>query len=279
MKIKILGTGTSTGIPIPGCNCKVCLSDDPFNKRLRCSIYLEFEPTDIDPDSQTDLAKSSSEILGSCLVDTSTDLRQQALKFQVTDVQSVLYTHAHADHCHGIDDLRVFNFIHGNRIPVYGSPSVTSELSSKFSYVFHDDPSYQGGATAKLDLFPLEAGEAFSLFGVEILPIPILHGNQEIFGYRFGDFAYLTDCSSIPKSSYAYLQNLKILIIDGLRYKPHPTHLTLDQAIAEVEKIEPENAWLTHISHDVDHEEGNTYLQNNSKRSIELAWDGLELRL
>ncbi len=285
MKVTILGTGTSTGIPVPGCKCRVCTSIEPVNKRLRCSVYIQFTKDDIDPNApkippeQNYNTDDQEDTIGSCLIDTSTDLRQQALRAEITDVRSVLYTHAHADHCHGIDDVRVFNFIHGKRIPVYSSRGVVDELEDKFAYVFKDDPNYQGGATAKLDLFPIKAGEPFYLFGVKVIPIPILHGKQEIFGYRFGNFAYLTDCSEIPKKSYCLLENLEILILDGLRYDPHPTHLSLDQAIQEVAKIKPKQTWLTHISHDVDHNQGNKYLRENSDYSIALSWDGQTLSL
>ncbi len=273
MKITVLGTGTSTGVPVPGCDCPVCQSDNPRNQRFRCSIHIELQNTDLPK------ASDSTESVGSILIDTAPDLRSQALAFGIRDVRSVLYTHSHADHCHGIDDLRVFNFINKSRIPVYAAEPDFSELEEKFSYVFKDNPRYQGGATAKLDLIKIEALKSFNLFGVDVLPIPIFHGDNPILGFRIGDFAYLTDCSRIPEESLEKLRGLEQLIIDGLRDRPHPTHMTVDNALSQIKKLEPKHAWLTHISHELEHEEANQRIRKMGYSNVELAYDGLVLNI
>ncbi len=262
MRVTVLGTGTSTGVPIPGCSCGVCSSEEPRNKRLRCSIFVEDQ-------------KGS----GGVLVDTSPDLRIQALRSGITDVKAVLYTHTHADHVHGIDDLRSFNFINKRSIPLYGLPEHTDELLRKFSYCFIKNTAYEGGAPPQLELKNLEPAETLSLDSIEIVPLLLHHGSARVLGYRFNSFAYLTDCSHIPEESGAKLRELDVLIIDGLRERPHKTHFNIEQAIEQIEILRPGRAYLTHMSHEVDYETTNTMLAQASSIPIELAYDGLTLDL
>ena len=264
-KATVLGCGTSTGVPIPGCSCDVCTSDNPRNKRLRPSIYLE-------------LALGNDTNKG-VLIDTSTDLRQQALRQKIASIDAVLYTHSHADHIFGIDDLRSFNFIQKNPIPVYAKKSTAADLSRLFKYAFFPDPNYQGGAPPRLELHTIEAYQALNLFGANFIPLPLLHGTMEIFGYRLGNFAYLTDCSSIPEKTKEHLQNLDTLILDGLRDRPHKTHFTLKQAVYEIEQLKPKQSYLTHMSHDIEYEEANQRLAQSTEQNVELAYDGLEFSI
>ena len=271
MKVTVLGTGTSTGIPIPGCACEVCTSSNSRNKRLRTSIFVELTSADLG----TSGAKSSEETIGRVLIDTSTDLRQQALTHGIVRIDKVLFTHTHADHTFGIDDLRSFNFVMRSSIDVYASETSAKDLLQKFRYCFQYDPAYEGGAPPKLNLLEIEAYTPLSLFGVEILPLPVLHGTLEVFAYRIGSFAYVTDCSSIPERSRACLRNLDVLILDGLRNRPHKTHFTVEQAVQEIEDLQPKRTFLTHISHELDHEKTNNTLHEITKQHVELAYDGL----
>ena len=260
MKVRVLGSGTSTGVPIPGCRCDVCLSTNPRDNRLRASILLELPQHRI-------------------LIDTSTDLRQQSLRAEISSIDAVLFTHTHADHVSGIDDLRSFNFINGCVIPIYGDEATCSELSSKYRYAFFLDPDYEGGSPPRLTLHQLEPYVPTNICGVEILPLPIFHGRLQILGYRIGDFAYLTDCSSIPERTKQMLHGLDTLILDGLRHRPHPTHFTIEQAVREIETINPRKAFLTHLSHEVEYFSGNKRIKELTSSAIELAYDGLEIEL
>lgn len=274
MKVTLLGTGTSSGVPVPGCTCRVCSSGKAKNQRLRTSILIELERRDL-PSSNID----SKEVVARVLVDTSPDLRYQSLRAKISSVDAVLYTHVHADHVFGIDDLRSFNFVNGREIPIYASEKTCSELETRFSYAFFPDPNYEGGAPPKLKLHRINSYEKFELFGVPFLPLLVEHGATEVFAYRVGNFAYATDCVSIPKASRENLLNLDALILDGLRIRPHNTHFTIERAAKEVEFLRPKKAYLTHISHEVDHDEGNDLLRALSRQDVELAYDGLVIEL
>ena len=265
MKVRILGTGTSTGVPIPGCLCEVCTSKNPKNNRLRCSVHIEYIDAASNPYS--------------LLIDTSTDLRQQALRANLNCIDAVLFTHTHADHVHGIDDLRSFNFINNTNIDLYAIKASADELESKFRYCFHKDPVYEGGAPPRLRLHRFEPNEALTLGNREIVPLPVRHGSLEVMGYRSENFAYITDCSEIPPATKELLKNVEIVVLDGLRNRPHKTHFTIDQAIAELEQIAPKRAYLTHISHELEHEQTNQELKAKSSIPIELAYDCLEFVL
>lgn len=252
LDISILGSGTSTGIPVVGCDCSVCRSSEPRNQRTRCSILLHFEGHNI-------------------LIDTSTDLRQQALREDIRHIDAVLFTHCHADHVHGIDDLRVFSLRSREAIPIYGDKETLRRISHLFDYIFSDElPS---GYVPRLD--PFEVDGPFELFGLTIEPIPLLHGELEVLGYRCGPAAYLTDCNAIPDSSMPLLQDLQLLVIDGLRFRPHPTHFNIPQATAMAQRIGADRTLLTHLSHDVDHVQH----AKDLPAGIEFAYDGQRITL
>ncbi len=275
MRVTVLGSGTSSGVPIPGCYCSVCTSPDPRNNRLRTSVLLEIQGSDVGRAPQ---GSENEEIVAHLLIDTSTDLRAQALRAKIKSIDAVLYTHIHADHIYGIDDLRSFNFINRKTIPVYASNESAQQIEQLFRYAFHADPDYRTSAP-QLTLHRLEPYVPLQLFGVEILPLPVMHGMMEVYGFRVGNFCYITDCSFIPDRTKACMKNLKVLILDGLRSRPHPTHFTHAQAVNEIEQLKPELAYLTHISHEIDHEATNRELKQMTKRSVELAYDGLTLQV
>jgi len=249
MKITILGSGTSTGVPMVGCSCPVCSSEDPRDKRTRASIIVECSGKYI-------------------LVDTSTDLRKQAIRERIPHIDAVLFTHSHADHIHGIDDLRGFHFIHQRIIPCYGSEDSIETIARNFSYIF------KGMETAGYSplLEPHVVHDRIELFGCAIDPIPLLHGTMPATGYRFNDMAYLTDCSAIPDHSRAKLGGLKLLIIDALRYTPHPNHFNIEGALQVVEKLRPERAVLTHLTHEVPYRDG-----EKLPPGVEFAYDGMTI--
>jgi len=250
-RVTFLGSGTSHGVPMIGCDCGTCRSTDPRDRRSRPSIYLE-------------LADSTR-----VLVDTTPDLRHQALTFDVTRVDAVLYTHCHADHVMGLDEIRRFNLLQKSAIPCYGDRRTMQELRRTFAYVF--ESKEEGGGIPQLHVFTL--GGPFSLGRQEIVPVPIFHGKRLILGYRLGSFAYLTDCSGIPDESWALLQGVETLVVDALRHRPHPTHFTVAQALQVVERLAPRRAYLTHICHDLPHADTSATLP----AGVELAFDGLTL--
>lgn len=247
LDIVILGSGTSTGIPVVGCRCAVCRSQDPRNQRTRCSALLHCGGRNL-------------------LIDTSTDLRQQALREDIRHLDAVFYTHCHADHVHGIDDLRGFNLPGEKSIPLYAVPDTLNRLRKKFNYIF--DRSQPPGHIPKLSLHPVKG--PVRLFGLDIVPVPLHHGPQMATGYRCGPIAYLTDCNKIPDTSLALLDGLKLLVLDGLRFKPHPTHFNIPEAVAIAQSIGAEQTLLTHLSHDVDHQRHD----NDLPDGINLAYDG-----
>jgi phosphoribosyl 1,2-cyclic phosphate phosphodiesterase len=228
MEITILGSGTSTGVPMVGCNCRVCTSDDPKDKRTRASLLIRHEGRNI-------------------LIDAATDLRFKALREGVARVDAVLFTHSHADHVNGIDDLRGFHFLHREIIPCFGSRDTLDILEAGFRYIFHE---HDGSGYTPL-LQPIEVNEPFDLFGLTVVPVPLLHGRTRSLGYRIGRFAYLTDCSSIPEASLPLLEGLDLLVIDGLRWNAHPFHFNIEEAIAATRALKPGRTVLTHLSHDV----------------------------
>jgi phosphoribosyl 1,2-cyclic phosphate phosphodiesterase len=249
-RVTFLGTGTSHGVPMIGCGCATCRSTDPRDRRLRPSIYLEVAGG------------------GRILVDSATDLRQQALASGLTRVDAVLYTHAHADHILGLDELRRFNMIQGTTIPCYADAPTWDALRRTFFYVF-DGIARQGGGVPQLE--PREIDGPFDAAGVRVRPIPLLHGRLPILGFRFGTFAYLTDCNGIPDASWPLLDGVDTLVVDALRDKPHPTHFTVDEALAAVARIAPRRAFFTHMAHDLPHAATCARLP----RGVELAYDGL----
>lgn len=252
MKILFLGSGTSTGVPVIGCRCNTCSSDNPKNKRTRASILIANDERNI-------------------LIDTSTDLRFQALTFNIDRIDAVFFTHAHADHVHGIDELRSFNLIQGGAIPCFGSLDTMEAIKDKFGYIFNGPG--RNDWTPRLSMNIVKGG--FDLYGLTILPVSIYHGDNTILGYRMNDVAYLTDCSGIPDHSMNLLQNISVLILDATRYQPHAKHYGLNQAIEVIEELKPQRAILTHLSHAFEHDKVN----NELPPKIELAYDGMEIEV
>jgi phosphoribosyl 1,2-cyclic phosphate phosphodiesterase len=251
-RVIFLGTGTSHGVPMIGCTCETCRSTDEHDRRLRPSIYLTV------PGGPA------------ILVDTGTDLRQQALAHRLTKIDAILYTHSHADHVMGLDEVRRFNALQGGSIPAYADARTVEELRKTFGYVF-DPPREKGGGIPEIDLHAIDG--PFAIGSLAITPVPIMHGKRPILGFRFGSFAYLTDCSAIPEQSWPLLDDLGVLVLDALRHRPHPTHFTVAEAMAVVERLQPAKAYLTHICHDLPHAATNRTLPAN----VELAYDGLTL--
>lgn len=251
LTITVMGSGTSVGVPTIGCHCKVCRSDDPRDHRLRPSICVRWEGHAV-------------------VIDTGPDFRQQALSLNLDRIDAVLFTHAHADHILGLDDLRPFNFHQKDPIPVYGSEATLNVVRRVFAYIFHDAPTESSR--------PKIAAHAFDHLDIDVcgllfLPVPLRHGSSPAHGFRFGNAAYLTDHSEIPEESVPLLQDLDVLFLDALRYKPHPTHSTVDQSLLTVERLRPRRAFFTHISHDLGHERAESLLPPN----VRLAYDGLTI--
>lgn len=256
LRITMLGSGTSTGVPVVSCACAVCTSDDPRNRRLRPGLKIETGE-------------------GVVLIDTPTDLRQQALLFGLHRIDAVLFTHPHADHIFGLDEVRVFNFRQGTDIPCYGSPETLSALRRTFAYAF--EPGDEGGGKPRLELLPIDPGNgAFGLLDLEILPIPAFHGSMPVLGYRIGTFAYVTDCNRIPDESLARLEGVETLILGALRYRPHSTHFSIGEATEVARRLGVRRTIFTHLSHEVDH--GNLRAPLPTE-GIELGYDGLQLRI
>jgi phosphoribosyl 1,2-cyclic phosphate phosphodiesterase len=250
-KITVLGSGTSVGVPTVGCHCAVCRSTDPRDNRLRPSILISYAGRNV-------------------LIDTTPDFRTQALRVHLERLDAVVFTHSHADHIMGLDDVRPYNFRQKGQIPIYASPETMAAIRRVFLYIF--DETKKESNVPQLAAHVID-GSAFDLFGLEFLPVPVLHGSSSIYGFRFGKAAYLTDHSEIPESSMEYLQGLDVLFLDALRHKPHPTHSTVDRSIKTVEMLTPRRAFFTHISHDLPHERTEGLLPPN----VRLAYDGLEL--
>ncbi|MCD6287963.1 MAG: MBL fold metallo-hydrolase [Candidatus Hydrogenedentes bacterium] len=250
MRVLFLGTGTSVGVPVIGCTCPVCTSTDPRNNRLRVSLYIR---------TATGF---------SILIDTGPDLRQQALRYGITRVDAVLFTHAHADHIFGMDDLRRFNRDPDHALPCYADRKTSDSIKSIFGYSMNHR---MGGSLPLVHITEVE--NAFELGGVSVVPVPLKHGRRITTGYRIGGFAYLTDCNAIPQTSLPLLEGLDVLVIDGLRYRPHPTHFTIPEAIDAIERIGPRHAYITHLSHEIDHATVTAQLPDG----IELAYDGLDI--
>ncbi len=251
LKLTVLGSGTSVGVPTIGCTCKVCKSSDPRNRRLRPSLLVRWGEHNV-------------------VIDTGPDFREQALAADISKLDAILYTHAHADHILGIDDLRPFNYHQRGPIPIHCTASTLEVIQRVFAYIFHAGPSESSRPRIQPVIF---GGDTFEIAGLSFLPIPLKHGSGPCHGFRFGGAAYLTDHSVIPEESMPLLEGLDVLFLDALRYKPHPTHSTVDQSLKTVERLKPRRTYFTHISHDLEHERAESLLPPN----VRLAYDGLEI--
>jgi phosphoribosyl 1,2-cyclic phosphate phosphodiesterase len=247
-----LGTGTSVGVPMLGCDCEVCRSTDPRNHRYRCSVLLGTPQ-------------------GNLLIDTPPELRLQLLRENVRLVHAVLFTHYHADHLFGLDDVRPFPRLLGRPLPLYCTDEVEQKVREAFAYVFAPEAERLPlGAIPKLEFCRI-GREPFTALGERVTPIPLLHAHFNVLGFRVGDVAYCTDVSSIPDDSWPLLAGLRVLVLDALRPRPHPAHFGLDEALAVIARVKPERAYLTHMSHELEHEATNRRLPPG----VELAYDGL----
>ncbi|MDE3148718.1 MAG: MBL fold metallo-hydrolase, partial [Acidobacteriota bacterium] len=258
--LTFLGTGTSMGVPTLGCECAVCTSADPRDRRLRPSALLRWKDVDTGGRERA------------VVIDTGPDFREQALRAGLKCVDAVFYTHSHADHILGMDDLRPLSFRasrEGGPIPLYAAPETIAVLERVYEYTFSPQATYP--TRARVSLEPL--AERNFVHGVEFLRVPVMHGELKIAGFRFGRAAYLTDVSAIPEGSFALLEGVDVLVLSALRHKPHPSHATVEQAVAWARRIGAKQTWLTHIAHELGHEQTNRALPDGMR----LAYDGLSV--
>lgn len=250
--LTVLGSGTSTGVPTLRCTCPVCTSSDPRDQRLRPSVWLSFGGHEV-------------------VIDTTPDFRQQALRAAIPALDAVLFTHSHADHIMGMDDIRPYNFGRPEPLPIYANAATLADLRRVYQYVF--EASYAASAIPRIEAHELDG--PVELFGVQFEPVSVLHGQLPILGYRFGANAYITDVSQIPPASLAHLQDLDLLILDALRLRPHPTHFHLASALRLVKQLRPRRTYFTHIAHELPHAATEATLPDG----VHLAYDGLKLEI
>lgn len=252
----LLGTGTSNGVPMIGCHCEVCRSPNPKNKRTRTGVLVQAPK-------------------GNFLIDTPPELRLQLVREEIDVAHAVVYTHGHADHLFGLDDLRIFSYYLKRAIPLYCEPETERRIRLSFDYAFNNPyPNAHFGATPQLVLNTI-GEEPFPLLGLTVRPIRLWHGELAVLGFRINDVAFCTDVSRIPDESWPLLAGLDVLVLDALREKPHPTHFNIEQALEVVERVRPKQAFLTHIAHSIEHEATNARLP----AGVELAYDGLRVPL
>jgi phosphoribosyl 1,2-cyclic phosphate phosphodiesterase len=250
-----LGTGTSIGVPVIGCGCSTCASTDPHNNRLRCGLVLGLPG-------------------GNLLVDTPPDLRTQLLREKIGLVHATLFTHDHADHIFGLDDLRLFPYYLGHSMPVYCEDQVEARIRKSFDYAFAAEAQTYGGGVPQI-AFERITTAPFEVLSQRMIPIRLEHGKFRVLGFRFGNVAYCTDTNGIPAESWPLLEELDVLVLDALRPKPHPTHFSLDEAVEVARKLKPKRTFFTHMSHELEHEATNAALPSG----MELAYDGLRIPL
>lgn len=257
MRLTFLGTGTSFGVPQVGCDCPVCRSSDPRDKRTRCSVTIESNGRTI-------------------LIDTAPELRLQLLTNGIAQIDAVLYTHAHADHVNGIDDLRIFTARPGARqLSCYGPVEALEQIDRGFRYIFDDVQPYSGTSKPRLNLMPLEAGQVVEIAGMPVLPLAFEHGYVRVFGYRIGKVAYITDAKAIPDPAREQLRDLDLLVLNALWHRPHPTHLSIEEAVDTARSIGARRTFFTHLTHETGHAE----LAASLPPGIAPAYDGLTLEV
>ena len=267
----VLGSGTSHGVPSIGCDCAVCHSTDPRDRRTRPSILIELLDAR-DAGGRAPVGSTIANAVRYILVDTATDLRAQALACDVRRVDAILFTHSHADHVLGLDEVRRYNAMQRSPIGCYGDAQTLADLRCIFSYIF-EPPRQRGGGLPELTLFNI-AGP-FTMGGVEIVPVPLFHGRLPVLGFRIGRFAYLTDCNRIPDESWLLLDGVRVVILDALRDRPHSTHFSVSEALDVLARLKPERAYFTHICHDLPHAATCARLPHG----VELSYDGLVLNI
>ena len=249
----MLGVGSSAGTPVVGCSCAACSSTDPRNKRTRCSSIITLDSGE------------------NILIDTGPDLRNQSLRENIQRVDAVLYTHTHADHLHGIDDLRAFCQIQRKQIPLYAKADAVTHITQKFGYVLREPSNFWD--LPVLCIEPVDS--TFTLFGVRITPIPVMHGKSHIFGYRIGNIAYLTDVSEIPESSFPLLEGLDVILLDCLRETSHPTHINIEQSLAYISRINAQQSYMIHMTHELEY----ISLAKKLPMGVFVGFDGLKLQI
>jgi phosphoribosyl 1,2-cyclic phosphate phosphodiesterase len=257
MRLTFLGTGTSFGVPQIGCTCAVCRSDDPRDKRTRSGALVETAG-------------------GNILIDTPPELRLQLIAGGFSQVDAVIYTHEHADHINGIDDLRMFSVRHRHALPIYGPAETLARLQSSFRYIFDDSMRpYEGTSKPTLELHAVEPGRPVKVAGLEILPLAFQHGHLRVFGYRMGDLAYITDVKAIAEPEREHLRGLDVLVLNALWWRSHPTHLSIGEAVATAQALGPRRTYLTHLTHETGHAE----LAAQLPSGVMPAYDGLSVEI
>jgi phosphoribosyl 1,2-cyclic phosphate phosphodiesterase len=252
LQLTVLGSGTSMGVPTLACHCAVCDSSDPRDKRTRPSILLAYNGHNV-------------------VIDTTPDFRFQAMREKLDRLDAILYTHGHADHVLGLDDIRPYNLKQRGAIPIYSSAETQATLRRQFAYIFDDAPTVS--SLPRVEMHTING--PFDLFGLKIVPIPANHGPTSVLGFRFGNAAYLTDFSSVAEKSKELLRGLDNFILDALRYTPHPMHSNVEQSLALINELKPKRAWFTHICHDLGHEQANAKLPEE----VQLSYDGLKFEV
>jgi phosphoribosyl 1,2-cyclic phosphate phosphodiesterase len=257
MRLTFLGTGTSFGVPQIGCDCAVCRSTDPRDRRTRTGVVIERGGVRL-------------------LVDTPPELRLQLVATGIRDIDAVLYTHEHADHTHGIDDLRMFSLKGRRALPLYGPAEAMEHLRGSFRYIFDEElKPFAGTSRPALSLHPIDPGEPITIAGIEVLPIAFEHGHARVFGYRCGPLAYITDVKAVPPAAVAQLAGVRVLVLNALWWRSHPTHLSIDEAVEAAQSVGAERTYLTHLTHETGHAD----LLDRLPAGIEPAYDGLSVEV